>query len=76
LFNQFVWKSLAASALFLTLIACGKTAQVQPTVPTVVPNTHHIVATKSSHYVQIEQPALVIDAVRQVIGSASPIPTP
>ena len=52
-----------------------------------LPNTRHIVATKSSHYVQIEQPALVIEAVRQVIGavrapssstvpSASPTPTP
>src|SRR6266699_4102332 len=36
-FNQFLWKSLAATALFLTLIACGERAQVQPTVPPVTP---------------------------------------
>jgi len=37
LFNLFLWKSLAATALFLTLIACGERAQVQPTVPPVTP---------------------------------------
>ena len=36
-FNLFLWKSLAATALFLALIACGKRAQVQPTVPPVTP---------------------------------------
>jgi len=48
----------------------------QEKLAALVPNTRHIVAMKSSHYVQIEQPALVIEAVRQVIGSASPTPTP
>ena len=36
-FNLFLWKSLAATALFLTLSACGKRAQVQPTLPPVTP---------------------------------------
>src|SRR6266446_6511711 len=44
----------------------------QDKLAALLPNTRHIVATKSSHYVQIEQPGLVIEAVRQVIGSASP----
>ena len=59
----------------------------QEKLAALVPNARHIVATKSSHYVQIEQPALVIEAVRQVIGavrapsswtvlSASPTNTP
>ena len=41
----------------------------QEKLAALVPNARHIVATKSSHYVQIEQPALVIEAVRQVIGA-------
>jgi pimeloyl-ACP methyl ester carboxylesterase len=32
-----------------------------------LPNTPHPIATKSSHYVQIEEPQLVIDAIRQVV---------
>jgi hypothetical protein len=36
-FNLFLWKSLVATALFLTLIACGKRAQVQPTLSPVTP---------------------------------------
>jgi pimeloyl-ACP methyl ester carboxylesterase len=32
-----------------------------------LPDTPHIIATKSSHYVQIEQPQLVIDAIKQVV---------
>jgi pimeloyl-ACP methyl ester carboxylesterase len=35
-----------------------------------LPNTPHRTATKSSHYVQIEEPQLVIDAVRQVVEAA------
>ena len=59
----------------------------QEKLAALVPNTRHIVATKSSHYVQVEQPALVIETVRQVIDavrassswtvpSASPTLTP
>jgi pimeloyl-ACP methyl ester carboxylesterase len=32
-----------------------------------LPDTAHVVAAKSSHYVQIEQPGLVIDAIKQVV---------
>jgi pimeloyl-ACP methyl ester carboxylesterase len=32
-----------------------------------LPDTPHIIATKSSHYVEIEQPQLVIDAIKQVV---------
>jgi hypothetical protein len=35
-----------------------------------VPNTPHRIATNSSHYVQIEEPQLVIDAIRQVVEAA------
>jgi len=59
----------------------------QEKLAVLMPNTRHIVATKSSHYVQIEQPGLVIEAVCQVIDavrapsswtvlSASPTNTP
>jgi len=32
-----------------------------------LPDARHVIATKSDHYIQIEQPDLVIDAVRQVV---------
>jgi hypothetical protein len=35
-----------------------------------LPNTAHRVAAKSSHYVQIEELQLVIDAIRQVVEAA------
>jgi pimeloyl-ACP methyl ester carboxylesterase len=35
-----------------------------------LPNTRHVITTKSSHYIQIEEPQLVIDAVRQVVEAA------
>ena len=34
-----------------------------------VPEARHVIATESDHYIQIEQPDLVIDAVRQVVGA-------
>jgi pimeloyl-ACP methyl ester carboxylesterase len=34
-----------------------------------LPNTPHRIATNSSHYVQLEQPQLVIDAIRQVVDA-------
>jgi pimeloyl-ACP methyl ester carboxylesterase len=34
------------------------------------PDTPHVIATKSSHYVQIEEPQLVIDAIKQVVERA------
>jgi pimeloyl-ACP methyl ester carboxylesterase len=35
-----------------------------------LPDAPHRIATNSSHYVQIEQPQLVIDAIRQVVDAA------
>ena len=35
-----------------------------------LPNTPHRIATKSSHYVEIEEPQLVTDAIRQVVEAA------
>jgi len=35
-----------------------------------LPNAPHRTATKSSHYVQIEEPQLVIDAIRQAVDAA------
>jgi pimeloyl-ACP methyl ester carboxylesterase len=34
-----------------------------------LPETHHLIATNSSHYVQIEQPHLVIDSIRKVVDA-------
>jgi CubicO group peptidase (beta-lactamase class C family)/pimeloyl-ACP methyl ester carboxylesterase len=34
-----------------------------------VPGSKHIVAAKSSHYIQIQQPKLVIDAIRDVVNA-------
>jgi pimeloyl-ACP methyl ester carboxylesterase len=33
------------------------------------PDTPHLIATNSSHYVQIEQPQLVIDSIREVVDA-------
>jgi len=34
-----------------------------------VANSKHIIATKSSHYIQVQQPQLVIDAIRDVVNA-------
>lgn len=39
----------------------------QDQLAALVPDTAHIVATESAHYVQLEQPDLVIEAIRQVV---------
>jgi pimeloyl-ACP methyl ester carboxylesterase len=39
----------------------------QDELAALLPDAHHIVATESDHYIQIEQPDLVIDAVRAVV---------
>lgn len=35
-----------------------------------VPDARHVVATTSGHYIQLDQPELVIDAIRWVVGKA------
>jgi pimeloyl-ACP methyl ester carboxylesterase len=34
-----------------------------------VSDSKHLIATKSSHYIQIQQPKLVIDAIRDVVNA-------
>ncbi|HTL79806.1 MAG TPA: alpha/beta hydrolase [Candidatus Babeliales bacterium] len=39
----------------------------QDTLATLAPTAKHKTATKSSHYIQVEEPQLVIDAIKQVV---------
>src|SRR5438477_3168173 len=39
----------------------------QDALATLGPNAKHIVATKSAHYIQIQEPQLVIDAIKEVV---------
>jgi CubicO group peptidase (beta-lactamase class C family)/pimeloyl-ACP methyl ester carboxylesterase len=39
----------------------------QDALATLAPNAKHKVATKSSHYIQVQEPQLVIDAIKQVV---------
>ena len=41
----------------------------QDALATLAPNAKHTVATKSAHYIQIQEPQLVIDAIKQVVGA-------
>jgi pimeloyl-ACP methyl ester carboxylesterase len=42
----------------------------QNRLATLVPGARHVVATESGHYIQLEQPELVIDAIRRVVKRA------
>lgn len=39
----------------------------QDALATLAPNTKHKIATKSSHYIQAQEPQLVVDAIKQVV---------
>ena len=39
----------------------------QDALATLAPNTKHKIATKSSHYIQIQEPQLVVGAIKQVV---------
>jgi pimeloyl-ACP methyl ester carboxylesterase len=39
----------------------------QDALAILAPNAKHKIATKSSHYVQVQEPQLVIDAIKQVV---------
>jgi pimeloyl-ACP methyl ester carboxylesterase len=39
----------------------------QDSLATLVPNAKHAIATKSSHYIQIQEPELVTDAIKHVV---------
>jgi pimeloyl-ACP methyl ester carboxylesterase len=40
---------------------------LQDELAALAPDARHVVASKSGHYIQLEQPALVIEAIRQVV---------
>lgn len=42
-------------------------AKAQQELAHLVPGARHVIATQSSHYIQLQQPDLVIEAVRQVV---------
>lgn len=42
----------------------------QNDLASLLPGTRHIIATKSGHYIQLEQPELVIGSIRGVVGLA------
>ena len=39
----------------------------QDALVTLAPNAKHLIATKSAHYIQVQEPQLVIDAIKQVV---------
>jgi pimeloyl-ACP methyl ester carboxylesterase len=41
----------------------------QDRLATLAPNATHTIATKSSHYIQVQEPQLVIDAIKQVVDA-------
>ena len=41
----------------------------QDQLAALLPDARHVIATESDHYIQIEQPDLVVDAVRQVVDA-------
>jgi CubicO group peptidase (beta-lactamase class C family)/pimeloyl-ACP methyl ester carboxylesterase len=41
----------------------------QDALATLAPNAKHTVATKSSHYIQVQEPQLVVDAIKQVVDA-------
>jgi hypothetical protein len=41
----------------------------QDSLATLAPNAKHKIATKSSHYIQAQEPQMVIDAIKQVVES-------
>ena len=58
-------------------------ADHQRALATLVPGARFVVASKSGHYIQVDQPELVIEAVRQVVEAvrdpstwATPVASP
>jgi pimeloyl-ACP methyl ester carboxylesterase len=41
----------------------------QDALARLAPNAKHKTATKSSHYIQVQEPQLVVDAIKQVVGA-------
>jgi pimeloyl-ACP methyl ester carboxylesterase len=42
-------------------------AELQDDLAKLTPDARHVTATESGHYIQLQQPELVIDAVREVV---------
>jgi pimeloyl-ACP methyl ester carboxylesterase len=40
---------------------------LQAELAALVPGARHVIATESGHYIQLQQPELVIEAIRQVV---------
>ena len=47
----------------------------QDSLATLAPNAKHKIATKSSHYIQAQEPQLVIDAIKQVVEAVRNLAT-
>lgn len=47
----------------------------QDALATLAPNAKHKIATKSSHYIQVQEPQLVVDAIKQVVEAVRNPPT-
>jgi len=47
----------------------------QDELATLAPNARHRVATKSAHYIQVQEPQLVVDAIKQVVEAVRNPPT-
>ena len=41
--------------------------ELQDELATLAPDARHVIASRSGHYIQVEQPELVIEAIRQVV---------
>jgi pimeloyl-ACP methyl ester carboxylesterase len=48
--------------------------ELQRELATRSPQAEHVIATRSGHYIQNDEPALVIDAVQRVVAKATPRP--
>ena len=51
--------------VFDAQVDAGRAGQEQ--LAALVPDSRHVIAADSGHYIQLEQPALVIEAIRQVV---------
>ena len=57
--------AIAPPGNFEALAAAWQASQAR--LAALVPDARHMIAAESGHYIQLEQPALVIEAIRQVV---------
>jgi hypothetical protein len=48
----------------------------QDDVAALLPHAQHVIATRSEHYIPLDQPGLVISAIRRVVGALRPAAVP